>query len=129
MKNRTINTDLLTIAMPVYERKEYFLEALDSAMNQTVKCEIIVVDNCSSHNYFEKICKEKGIRYYRNDENIGMAGNFSKCIKLSETEYVTTLQDDDKLSPIYVESFLQAKKLHPDLDIYFSNFVRNYSYH
>ena len=41
-------TNLLTIALPCYERKEFFLEALDSALNQTVKCNIIVVDNCCS---------------------------------------------------------------------------------
>lgn len=111
--------------MPVYERKEYFLEALNSAMNQTITCKIIVVDNCSSHSYFEEICAQKGIQYYRNDKNIGMAGNFSRCIKLAETEYVMTLQDDDIISPIYVESFLQAKKQYPDIDIYYSNFVRN----
>ena len=111
--------------MPVYERKEYFLEALNSAINQTVTCKIIVVDNCSSHNYFEEICTQKGIQYYRNEKNIGMAANFSRCIKLAKTEYVMNLQDDDIISPIYVESFVRAKKQHPDIDIYFSDFVRN----
>ena len=42
-------TDLLTIAMPVYERKDFFVEALESAIKQTIKCKIIVIDNCSSH--------------------------------------------------------------------------------
>ena len=46
-------TGLVTIAMPVYERKDFFREALDSALNQPVKCKVIVVDNCSSHDYFE----------------------------------------------------------------------------
>ncbi|WP_319228069.1 glycosyltransferase family 2 protein [Draconibacterium orientale] len=118
-------TDLITIAMPVYERKEYFLEALDSAINQTIKCRIIVVDNNSSHDFFKTTCKQKGIKYYKNERNIGMAGNFERCIELAESEYVTTLQDDDKLSPIYVESFLDAITKHPDVDVFFSNFVKN----
>lgn len=118
-------TNLLTIGMPVYERKEFFLEALESAMNQTVKCEIIVVDNCSSHDYFEKICKQKGITYYRNETNIGLFANSNKCFELAKTEYAMTLDDDDKLSPIYVESFLKSKELHPELDVYFTNFIRN----
>lgn len=117
-----IFTDLLTIAMPCYERKDFFLAALESALNQTVKCKIIVVDNCSSHNYFEKVCKEKNVPYYRNEINIGIAGNFSRTVELSDTKYVMNLQDDDKLHPQYVESFLKAVNLHPDIDIFFSNF-------
>lgn len=117
-------TDLLTISMPVYERKDFFREALDSALNQTVKCKVIVIDNCSSHDYFEKTCKEKGVTYYRNDRNIGMAGNFARGFELAQSEYVLNLQDDDQLSPVFVEAFLKAHEEHPDIDIFFSDFVR-----
>ncbi|MGC9354636.1 MAG: glycosyltransferase family 2 protein [Mariniphaga sp.] len=116
-------TDLLTIAMPCYERKEFFLEALESALNQTIKCKVIVVDNCSSHNYYEKVCEEKGVTYYRNQTNIGLYPNINRCFELSETEYVKILDDDDILSPLYVESFLKAKNSHPDIDIFFSDFA------
>ncbi|WP_430972682.1 glycosyltransferase family 2 protein [Sunxiuqinia rutila] len=117
-------TDLLTISMPVYERKDFFLTALESALNQTVKCKIIVVDNCSSHDYFEKVCEEKGVPYYRNSENIGMAGNFARGFELASSEFVMNLQDDDQLSPIYVESFLEAYNRHPNIDIFYSDFIR-----
>ena len=116
-------TDLLTIAMPVYKRKDYFLEALESAINQTVKCEVIVVDNCSPHNYFKDVCEEKGITYYRNQTNVGMCRNFNRCFELAKTDYVITLQDDDILAPTYVESFLKAKEQYPDIDVFFADFV------
>ncbi len=115
-------TNLLTIAMPCYERKEYFIAALESALNQTVKCPVIVVDNCSSHDYFEKICKEKGVAYFRNEKNIGLYANYNRSYNLSETDYVKILDDDDILSPVYVESFIKALKLHPDIDIFFSDY-------
>lgn len=118
-------TDLLTIAMPCYERKDFFREALDSALNQTVKCKIIVIDNCSSHNFYEEVCKEKGVTYYRNDRNIGMAANFSRAFELSETKYAMNLQDDDKLHPEYVETFLNAVNQYPDIDVFFSDFEMN----
>lgn len=116
-------TNLITIAIPCYERKEYFRMALESAINQTVKCEIIVVDNCSSHDFFEKACNEKGIKYFRNESNIGLYPNIDRCFELANTEYVKILDDDDLLSPLYVESFLKALSNYPDLDIYFSNYV------
>lgn len=115
-------TNLLTIAMPCYERKEYFIAALESALNQTVKCSVIVVDNCSSHDFFEQVCIEKGVTYYRNDSNIGIAANFARGFELSDTEYVLNLQDDDLLSLDYVESFVNAVNSFPDIDIFFSNF-------
>ena len=118
------HTNLLTISMPVYERKEFFLQALESALNQTVKCEVIVVDNCSSHDYFEKICKEKHVPYYRNETNIGMARNFARGFELAKTKFVMNLQDDDQLAPTYVESFLDALEKYPDIDIFFPNFIR-----
>ena len=117
-------TDLLTIAMPVYERKDFFENALQSALNQTVKCRIIVNDNNSSHNFFEKICREKGVEYFRNEKNIGIAGNFAKGFERSETPFVLNLQDDDQLEPEYVEAFVKAHEQHPDIDIFFSDFVR-----
>ena len=116
-------TDLITIAIPCYEREQYFLEALESAINQTVKCEIIVVDNCSSHNYFEQVCKDKNVTYYRNDRNIGLFPNYNQCYALARTEYVKILDDDDILLPKYIESFLKAKDLYPEIDVYYSDYL------
>ena len=109
--------------MPVYERKDFFVQAIDSALNQTVKCRVIVSDNCSSHDFFEKVCQEKGVEYFRNESNIGMAGNFAKGFERAQTPYVLNLQDDDQLDPTYVESFIKAHEEHPDIDIFFSDFV------
>lgn len=108
--------------MPCYERKEFFLEALESALNQTVKCKVIVVDNCSSHNYYEEVCREKNVPYYRNEKNIGMAANFAKAYELSDTVYAMNLQDDDRLHPEYVESFVKAVTQYPNVDVFFCDF-------
>lgn len=118
-----IKTDLLTIALPVYERKDYFEKALESALNQTVGCNIIVVDNCSSHDFFRKVCKKKNISYHRNEKNIGLFPNWNKCFELAESEYVMILGDDDILASTYVEAFLEAKDKYPDIDIFFSDFI------
>jgi glycosyltransferase involved in cell wall biosynthesis len=116
-------TDKITIAIPVYERKEYFDKALESALNQTIKCQIIVVDNASSHDYFKDKCKEKGIPYYRNDINIGMFPNWNLCFKYAETDFVHLLGDDDFLEDRYIEKFISTLNEYPALDLYFTNFV------
>jgi len=96
----------VTIAIPVYERTEFFHEALSSSINQTVKCKIIVIDNASSHNYFKDYITKLGnpdIKYYRNNENIGMVGNWNRCIQLCESSYISILHDDDVLHPQFIE--------------------------
>ena len=107
----------ITIAIPVYERTEFFKEAIESAINQTVKCTIIVVDNASTHDYFSKYISkfaDPNITYYRNDENLGMVGNWNRCIELTQTKYISILNDDDALHPQFIEythPFLNGKNI------------------
>ena len=44
-----------TIALPVYKRTDYIRQALESAINQTVKCTFLLIDNNSPHNDFKDI--------------------------------------------------------------------------
>ena len=48
-------TERLTIALPVYKRTDFIRQALDSAINQTVKCSILLIDNNSPHHEFKEI--------------------------------------------------------------------------
>lgn len=114
-------TDLITICIPVYERYDFFEEAIHSAINQTVTCKIIVSDNGSTHNKFELFCSANNIEYYKNDFNIGMFGNWNKCCKYTRTLYLSIMGDDDMLSITYIEEFVRAFEIHNDIDFYFSN--------
>jgi glycosyltransferase involved in cell wall biosynthesis len=109
---------MLTIAIPVFERKDFFDEALGSALAQTRPVQVIVVDNASSHDYFEKAVKNCGfdfVRYYRNDTNLGMYGNWNQCIGYCKTDYVIILGDDDIIEPEFASVFYEALERYPDL--------------
>lgn len=120
--NKMNKTDLITIAIPVYERTSFFVEAIESALNQTVRCNVIVVDNFSSHNYFRDKCKEKKVSYFRNDSNIGMFPNWNKCFEFANTEFVLILGDDDVLNENYVSVFLDKLNENKNLDVFFTDF-------
>ena len=95
----------------MYNKLEFFREALDSARHQTTQSAIIVVDNASEHDEFKKIIDElqdDSISYYRNASNLGMEGNWNACIDHSATPYVTILHDDDALHPHFTEHWLQC---------------------
>jgi glycosyltransferase involved in cell wall biosynthesis len=105
---------LITIAIPVYERYDFFEEALGSALLQTVNCQVIVVDNHSSHSKFKDYVNSlnnPNIKYFLNATNLGMIENWNRCIELCETQWLTILHDDDWLHPNFIEhiNLLQSK--------------------
>jgi glycosyltransferase involved in cell wall biosynthesis len=114
----------MTIAIPVHERTAYFDMALASALAQTVACPVIVYDNASSTDHFERRCAQYGERvaYLRQPSNVGMFGNWNACVAAAPTEFVCILGDDDILHPQFAAEFHRALDEHPRLDIFFSDF-------
>ncbi len=99
-------TERLTIALPVYKRTDYIRKALDSAINQTVKCSVLLIDNNSPHNDFKEILESYNYphaRYVRTKETVPQDENFNNCFRFSETPWVTILHDDDMLHCQFVE--------------------------
>ena len=97
---------ILTIAIPVYERYNYFEAAIQSVLSQTIDCQIIVVDQTTTHTRFRDYIKglnDPAIKYFRNDEP-GMFENMNKCIEYAETPWISILHDDDQLHCQFVEN-------------------------
>jgi glycosyltransferase involved in cell wall biosynthesis len=98
--------ELFTIALPVYKRTDYIRQALNSAVNQSVKCKILLVDNNSPHDDFKVIVESYNnplIRYVKTDHTVPQDENFNNCIRLCDTPWLTILHDDDILHCQYVE--------------------------
>lgn len=98
--------DLLTIALPVYKRTEYIRSAINSAVNQSVKCRVLIIDNNSPHDEFKKIAESYNnplLKYIKTSETVPMNENFNNCIRISETPWLTILHDDDLLHCQFVE--------------------------
>lgn len=98
--------DLFTIALPVYNRTQYIKTALDSAVNQTFKCRILLIDNNSPHDEFKKIVDSYNnplIKYVKTDSTVPQDENFNNCFRYAETPWLTILHDDDYLHFQFVE--------------------------
>ncbi len=90
----------LTIALPVYKRTEFIRDALDSAINQSVPCSILLIDNNSPHHEFREILDSyhyPHAKYVRMDETVPQDENFNNCFRYAETPWVSILHDDDML--------------------------------
>lgn len=93
----------VTIAIPTCRRANLLKEAIDSALTQegSIAFNILIVDNdpireCSTELLLRDYSDSR-ISYYKNSENLGMAGNWNRCFELCSTKWVVLLHDDDML--------------------------------
>lgn len=78
------------------------LRAVGSALAQRVpRLEILVVDNASTDDTWRKLTAvaDDRVRLVRNNRNMGLFGNFNRCLDLSRGKYLRFLCSDDVLTP------------------------------
>jgi glycosyltransferase involved in cell wall biosynthesis len=101
---------VLTIAIPTFRRPQLLREAISSAMHQETQRNyvVIVIDNESNPDVAAQVdavvneFDRHRISLYRNRENVGMFGNWNRCLGLAKTPWITLLNDDDLLHPGFV---------------------------
>ena len=91
--------------------------ALDSVVAQTdPRWRAVVIDDAGPEPEAGELverCGDERITYVRNDENLGLAGNWNRCLDVTTTALVTILHADDALEPGYGEAVVAAHKRHP----------------
>lgn len=110
----------VSILIPTFRGNDYFIKALESALNQTYQkdYEIVIVDNNpfdGKENFQETIVKKlyhPNVFYYRNVANIGMIGNWNRCIELARGIDVTFCHDDDVLKSDCLEILMAIRQKH-----------------
>jgi glycosyltransferase involved in cell wall biosynthesis len=114
----------LSITIPTFRRFQMLRETVESAIAQRSSrvIEIVVVDNDPASIDADRLIaelphvKQANFRYYRNSENIGMTGNWNRCIELGRGHWHTMLHDDDLLDPDFSEAMLMVLSANPHID-------------
>ncbi|AFZ59159.1 glycosyltransferase family 2 protein [Anabaena cylindrica FACHB-243] len=98
-----------TIVFTTNNRSELLKKAIQSAKNQSVPVDIIVMDDNSTDGTHEMMSRDfPDIQYYRSSENKGPCYHRNKGIELSKTKIVFPLDDDSILdSQFTIEQTLQ----------------------
>lgn len=111
--SRSSASPLISIIIPTYCRDTMLAEALTSALLQDTAepIEIIVVDNdpLSTAAVLTQVPHEKTrhqLKYYVNETNLGMTGNWNQGIALARGRWVSMLHDDDWLAPQFISTML-----------------------
>lgn len=110
----------LSIGLPVYNGEPYLVEALDTLLGQTyTDFELIISDNAST-DATESICRryaaaDPRIRYIRQSENVGIAGNHNFVFDVARGELFKWASDDDLYAPDLLQRCVAALDEHPEM--------------
>ncbi len=97
----------ISVCIPTYNRADLLGKTLISVSKQTVRpYEVIVVDNCSDDDTEAVVRSFKDVLYYRNERNLGLVGNWNRCIDLAKGDFLTILHSDDLISPFWCEMWM-----------------------
>src|SRR4051794_35048945 len=108
-----IHKPQVSIGLPVFNGERYLASALDCLINQDFDdFELIISDNAST-DATESICrdyaeKDKRIRYFRNEANIGATQNYNRVFELASGEYFKWASHDDECHPSLIRRCLET---------------------
>jgi glycosyltransferase involved in cell wall biosynthesis len=120
MSDEPLDEPSVCIAIPFYSNLTYLAAALRSLVAQTdPRWTAVVVDDVGPVDGADRMVAGVGddrLRYVRNATNLGVAGNFNRCLDLGgeHAEVVTVFHADDELAPGYVAAIRRAHGRFPD---------------
>lgn len=94
---------MTTISISSYNQAEYLREAIESALNQTVPCEVIVVDDGSTDNSLEIAYEYKYKIKIISQVNKGLSSARNTGLMNASNPFILFLDADDILLPNAVE--------------------------
>ena len=110
---------LISVIMPVYNREDVVMNAIDSVLAQTYdNFELIVVDDASTDGTTEllKEIDNETVRVISHEKNKYASGARNTGLKNSKGEYVAYLDSDNLLDERYLAATVGAFLLLPDAD-------------
>ena len=105
--------NLISIVVPCYNVEKYIDKCLESLVNQTYKnIEIIVVNDCSTDNTYNKLVewkeKDERIKLINNEKNSGLSFSRNTGIKNATGKYIGFIDSDDYVNSVFYEDLMNA---------------------
>lgn len=98
MENRRDMDVLVSVIIPAYNCEKYIQKSIESALEQEVPLEVIVLNDCSKDGteaVIQAYLADQRVRYVRNEKNLGVAKTRNRGVRLARGKYVAFLDSDD----------------------------------
>lgn len=114
-----------SIVIPVFNKWSFTEACLRSLARETQQSgfEVIVVDDGSSDETWERLQQVEGITPHRNAENLGFVGSCNAGAALATGEYLVFLNNDTQVSPRWLDALLDTFAQHPRVGLVGSKLV------
>lgn len=103
-----------SICIPTYNSGALVAYAIESALKQNFSdYEILIVDDRSTDSTTEEVYKyasRERVRIVVNEQNLGLTGNWNKCLQLARGKYVAFLHHDDEFEPDLLSEVFEVLK-------------------
>lgn len=110
----------VSVCIPAYNNEGYIIETINSVLAQTfTDFELVVIDDCSKDGTAAVVetVTDSRVRLVRNEKNLGMAGNWNRCIEEAKAPLVKILCADDVLYPDSLHLEVKALQDNPDINL------------
>lgn len=110
----------ISVCIPVYNGESTVEETIKSVLGQTFEdFEIVIVNDCSRDQSSEvvKSIKDKRIRYYLNEKNLGCGSSLNECVKRAFSDLLFYVCQDDLLDKYALKKIYQAFCLDQDIGV------------
>lgn len=115
----------VSVLIPTYNYAFCLDETLQSVLSQTFQdFELIIIDDGSKDNtdeVMQKYLSDPRISYYKNEVNLGLVGNWNKCLSYAKGEYIKFLCADDKFRSDLLEKFVDVMEKYPNVSLVVCN--------
>jgi len=116
-----MHTPFFSVCIPTYNRAQSLRQAIKSVLAQSfADYEIVITDNCSPDDT-ERVVRSfhsKSIRYFKNESNLGMVGNWNQALGYAKGNYIAFLFDDDAFLPNHLKEAHKALTKNANVGIY-----------
>ncbi|PHR56059.1 MAG: hypothetical protein COA47_13285 [Robiginitomaculum sp.] len=116
---------VVSIVVPVYNEISQTVACLKSIHQQkvSVEYEVILADDCSPDPFHTILGKIDGLRYFRNEENLGFLMNCNVNAAQSRGQYIVFLNNDTLVNPGWLDALVRTYQEHGDVGIVGSKLI------
>lgn len=115
-QGRCVNTPILSVCIPTFNRRALLEKTLESLYDQTFQdYELIVCDDCSTDGTWDflKSLNLSKLKILHNVENLHLSGNMTRLFKVACGKYIGMQHDHDIYSPVFIERMIELMEKHP----------------
>ncbi len=128
------NSPKISVLMPIYNtNEEHLRQAIESILSQTfTDFEFLILNDSPENKKLDDIVSsyhDSRIKYFKNEQNLGISQSRNKLINLSSGEYLAVFDHDDISLPDRFKKEVDFLSSHPDIGVVSASIIMNQKAH